>query len=39
MTEVGTADILDKAAQLVAESGENFILVLDRLYKKVSGGH
>jgi hypothetical protein len=39
VAEVGTSDILDKAAQLVAESGKNFILILDRLYKGVSRCH
>ena len=37
MAEVGTSDVLDKATQLVAESGEDFILVLD--WKSSKGGN
>jgi hypothetical protein len=39
VAEVRTSDILDKAAQLVAEGGKDLIFVLDRLFKRVSRGH
>jgi hypothetical protein len=39
VAEIRTSDIFDKAAQLVAESSEDFIFVLDRLWTKVSTGH
>jgi hypothetical protein len=36
---VRTSDIFDKAAQLVTESSEDFILVLDRFCNLVSNDH
>lgn len=34
MTPLGTADVVDKATQLLAQGNEDLVLILDRLCKQ-----